>query len=238
MNDDFNMDSDDEGSGNEWLATYGDLVTLLLCFFVLLFAMSNIDARKFKAAIASFQGTGITGLIQGDSSNTGDSILDLFPSSSPSDAAEMQKLYDEVKELIATEGLNTDISLEASQKGVMLVFKDDLLFAPGSAQLKPTVKSTLSSLGEILKQYDRRIRIEGHTDNVPINNSTFPSNWELSTARAISVVKYFTEELNPSERFNAKSFEVAGFSEYAPVAPNDTAENRQRNRRIEIIVLN
>jgi chemotaxis protein MotB len=238
MDEDFNTDSDDEGGGNEWLATYGDLVTLLLCFFVLLFAMSTVDAKKFESLAASFAGGSSAGLNTG-----GESILDLYkiPSIDSSAQAEieddMENLYKEVKKLLDSENLTTDISVEKSERGVLLTFRDDLLFDKGKAILKPSVKNILSSLGILLKKYNKEVRIEGHTDNVPIKNSTYPSNWELSTARAISVVNYYTQEVPINEQINPSNFEVAGRAEFDPVAPNDTEENKQKNRRIKVIVL-
>jgi chemotaxis protein MotB len=242
MDDDFNTDSEEESGGNEWLATYGDLVTLLLCFFVLLFAMSSVDARKFAAAAgsvnSSFAGGSAVGMEQG-----GESVINLVetPIEDTSEDTIKEKaadeIYSEVKKIIDSENLDSEIAVKKSESGVLLTFRDDLLFDKGEAVLKSGVKQTLYSLGNILKKYNNKVRIEGHTDNTPIKNNYFESNWELSTSRAISVVKYYTEELPENERISANIFEVAGLGEYSPVAPNDTAENRQKNRRIEIIIL-
>lgn len=242
MNDDFNVDSDDESGGDEWLATYGDLVTLLLCFFVLLFAMSTVDAKKFQAAAASvnisFSGGSSAGMNQ-----AGDSVVNLFElpiennSESKTEEETMDEIYNEAKKILSSEGLDSEILVKKSERGVLLTFRDDLLFDKGQSILKTDVKKTLYSFAYILKKYNKKIRIEGHTDNIPIKNSTFDSNWELSTARSISVVKYFTEELPLNERISSNIFEVAGLGEHSPVAPNDTDENRQKNRRIEIIIL-
>lgn len=237
MDEDFNVDDDDEGGGAEWLATYGDLVTLLLCFFVLLFAMSTIDNIKFRAAMSSFSSMNVIGSPAGIAENTGDSVLDLFPSPNVGGDGEMEELYREVKELLNEEGLSGEIDLQNLEKGVMLVVKNDVLFDQGKADLRPEMKDILSKFASILKSYNKRVRVEGHTDNVPISNSRYASNWELSTARAISVVKYFTEGVPVKDRISAKNFEVAGLSEFSPVAPNDTAANKQKNRRIEIIIL-
>jgi chemotaxis protein MotB len=238
---DFNITPEDESGGNEWLATYGDLVTLLLCFFVLLFAMSTVDAKKFESMAislaASFSGGNSIVISSG-----GDSILDLNVSPDINTNAEsnakdeMDELYSEVNRLLESEGLSKQISVEKSERGVLLTFQDNLLFDNGKAILKPEVKSILSSLGVILKNHDKKIRIEGHTDNVPIKNAAFPSNWELSTARAISVVNYYTQELPDDKKILPNKFEVAGLAEFNPVAPNDSEENKQKNRRIEIIV--
>lgn len=243
MDDDFNVDSDEESGGNEWLATYGDLVTLLLCFFVLLFASSSLDAKKFKAAAASlnvaFDGGSALGMNQG-----GDSVVDLSElplndtlENKAKEEETMDEIYNEVQKIINSEGLDSEIAVKKSERGVLLIFTDDFLFDKGQAVVKTDVKKTLYSLGNILKKYNKNIRIEGHTDNIPIKNNYFDSNWELSTSRAISVVKYYTEELSANERISPNVFEVAGLGEYSPVAPNDTDENRQKNRRIEVIIL-
>ncbi|MBC2578865.1 OmpA family protein [Clostridium sp. DJ247] len=235
MSEGFNTDDDDESGGNEWLATYGDLVTLLLCFFVLLFAMSNIDNIKFQTAISSF--TGMSTL----STYTGDSLVKLNPNSTiiqnKDREDEIDKLYKEVRELLDSENLSKKTELKKDENGILLIFKDEMLFDKGKADLKSEVKNILSDFGKLLKKYDKKVRIEGHTDNVPIKNSEFSSNWELSTTRAINVVKYFTEEVPSNELIDPKKFEVAGLAEYDPVAPNDTDVNRQKNRRIEIIIL-
>jgi chemotaxis protein MotB len=233
---DFNMDDDDAG-GSEWLATYGDLVTLLLCFFILLFSMSTVDNQKFKRAISALNSMGIMGQSGSVSSNVGDSLSNLDVYNAIDVQEEMDDIYSKVKEVVDTKGLSEDIKVEKIGPGVLLRFKDDILFDPGQAELKPNVKNTLLKLGEILRSHDKRIRIEGHTDNVPINTNKFRSNWELSTARAISVVKYFTEEIPAEQQINPKSFEVSGYGEYHPIAPNDTDQNKQKNRRIEVTIL-
>lgn len=122
----------------------------------------------------------------------------------------MDEIYNEVKRIIALEGLDSEIAVKKSERGIGLVFRDDLLFDKGQAIVKPDVKKILYSLANILKKYNKNIRIEGHTDNIPIKNNYFDSNWELSTTRAISVVKYYTEELSVNERISPNVFEVAG----------------------------
>lgn len=205
--------------------------------------MSSIDAKKFKAVASSinvaFSGGSTLGM-----NNAGDTVVDLseLPVNDTlekeiKEEKKMDEIYNEVKRIIELEGLNSEIAVKKSERGIGLVFRDDLLFDKGQAVVKPDVKKILYSLANILKEYNKNIRIEGHTDNIPIKNNYFNSNWELSTARAISVVKYYTEELPVNERISPNVFEVAGLSEHSPVAPNDTDENRQKNRRIEIIII-
>lgn len=236
----FNVDDDDD-AGGEWLSTYGDLVTLLLCFFVLLYSMSTIDNQKFKKVIAAFNSMGIlgqSGSINPESSS-GDSMsnLDIYNAIDVQQQEEMDNIYKKVKDLVDAKGLAEDVDVEKVDAGVLLRFKDEVLFDTGQAELKDNSKNTLQKLAEILRQHNKNIRIEGHTDNVPIRNSRFRSNWELSAARAISVVRFFTEELPEGQRFDSKIFEVAGYGEHRPIAPNDSEQNRQKNRRIEVTII-
>lgn len=233
---DFNMDEDDAGGG-EWLATYGDLVTLLLCFFVLLYSMSTIDNQKFRKAVSALNSIGIQGQSGNVNSNVGDSISNFDIYNAIDVQQEMDNIYSKVKELVDSRDLSKDVQVEQVSAGVLLRFKDEILFDVAQADLKPNAKNTLQKLGEILRAYDKSIRIEGHTDNVPINTSRFRSNWELSTARAISVVRYFTEELPADQRIVPTKFEVSGYGEYHPIANNDSEQNKQKNRRIEITIL-
>lgn len=248
--------NEDGGNPNEWLNTYADLVTLLLCLFVLLYSMSTIDNQKFKKAIAAFNSIGIVAHTGTVDPGIGDSISELEiynaiqvdeilgeidqhkSEESPEERAEeeMKYIYEEVKKLVEEGGLSKDISLEKIDEGVVLRFKDEFLFTTGQADLKSNVKTILQHIGDILRRYDKKVKIEGHTDNVPINTSKFPSNWELSTARAISVIKYFTEELPYHKRLNPSRLEASGYGEYHPIMQNDSEINRQKNRRVEIII--
>jgi chemotaxis protein MotB len=235
---DFNMDDDDAG-GSEWLATYGDLVTLLLCFFILLFSMSTVDNQKFKKVISALNSMGITGQSGSVTENVGDTISSLDIYNSIDIQEEMDDIYSKVKAMIESKGLSQDINVEKVEAGVLLRFKNEILFDSGQAELKENARNTLEMLGEILRSYDKNIRIEGHTDNVPVNtsNNRFRSNWELSSARSISVVRYFTEDVPAEQRIDPKKFEVSGYGEYHPIAPNNSPQNKQKNRRIEITIL-
>lgn len=233
----YNVDDDDDVGGSEWLATYGDLVTLLLCFFILLYSMSIMDIAKFKKAAGSLNAMGITGQSGSMNSNAGDTISNLDIYNAIDVQEEMDDIYSKIKAIVDSKGLSEDVQVEKVGPGVLLRFKDEILFDVGQSDLKANAKNTLQRIGEILKAHDKSIRVEGHTDNVPINTTRFRSNWELSTSRAISVVKYFTEELAAEQRIDPKEFEVSGYGEYHPIAPNDSEQNKQKNRRIEITIL-
>jgi chemotaxis protein MotB len=256
MDDDFSALDEGGGSSNEWMNTYADLVTLLLCFFVMLFSMSTLDNQKFKKAIAAFNSIGILGQTGTVNPAIGDSLSDLDiynaiqleeilgsldrknfgETQEERTQREMNYIYDEVKNLVEEGELSGDIILEKIDEGVVLRFKDEFLFTTGQADLRSNVKTILQQIGDILRRYDKKVKIEGHTDNMPINTIKFPSNWELSTARAISVIKYYTEELTYDKRLNPDRLEASGYGEYHPIVPNDSETNRQKNRRVEIII--
>ena len=129
-------------------------------------------------------------------------------------------------------GLRGDVVLEKTSKGLKCKIKSDVLFEPGQAAIKSISYPYLDEMMLIAKEHDLSLRIEGHTDDTPIHNDTFLSNWELSTARSVKVLKYYLEkEVIPAERLSA-----AGYSQYRPLAPNDTPQGRAQNRRIEVIL--
>lgn len=227
------------GGVPEWMATYGDLVTLLMCFFVLLFAFSSIDAQKFEAVMQSFQGS--AGILSGGTSLTpADMIFDGMPeveASKPvTNQEDLQVLKEAVEKFIAENKLESKVTVELEDRGLLLRFEDNALFDSGKADLKDSSVTTLKFLAEILNTEEfntKNVRVEGHTDNRPINTAKFPSNWELSTTRASNVVRFFIEvgKMQPSR------FSASGYSEYYPIASNDLPEGRAMNRRVDIVVL-
>lgn len=224
----------------EWMATYGDLVTLLMCFFVLLFAFAEIDAQKFEAVMQSFQGS--AGILSGGKTlSDGPFVFEAMPENEISKAVEepvedIEVLKEEVEKLLEAADLESEVELELEARGLIIRFPDKVLFDSGKADLKSGALDTLKALGETLndEQFaDKLIRVEGHTDNVPINTLIYPSNWELSGARSSNVVKFFQEEalMDPTR------LSVTGYGEYRPIESNDTAEGRARNRRVDIVIL-
>lgn len=223
----------------EWMATYGDLVTLLMCFFVLLFAFSSIDAQKFEAVMQSFQGS--AGILQSGTALTpNDMIFDGMPESKVSEKTEptdnLEILEERIQEFLEQNQLEADVTVELEERGLLLRFEDNALFDSGKAELKGSSLETLQFLAQILNTDEfssKYVRVEGHTDNRPINTAKFPSNWELSTTRASNVVRFFIETGNMlPQRFSA-----SGYSEYYPIASNDSSEGRALNRRVDIVVL-
>ncbi len=214
--------------GTVWLTTFNDMVTLLMVFFVLLFSMGSLDVKRFKNfqhALQSAMGVlnagrrAPVGLLS-DKDKTAYETHNDTKAQSGANAA-IDKLDD-------TQG----IEAEYTPKGIQLTLDDDLLFASGSATLKTDGVALLLRISAIIKPLKRRIRIEGHTDNVPIATTRYPSNWELSTERAINVVKYFINQggIDPSY------LSAVGYGDVKPKTDNRSAFSRSKNRRVEIIL--
>ena len=256
-----------------WMATFSDLMNLLLCFFVMLFSMSSIDANKWNAMAASMSSSAFS-IFNAGSTAIGEGILisngvsqlnDLdeyisnagrnADSETDSDNYEKyesaaaleealneknlqsnEELSETVQEAIDENSLADQVNVSFTAQYVQLSMKGALLFDSGSAVLKDQSKPVLDKVGVILERYgsDAVIEIEGHTDNVPIHNSKFADNEELSSARALSVFYYLVENtsLDPS------NLRHAGMGDRTPVADNSTDEGRSKNRRVEIRIYN
>ena len=224
----------------EWMATYGDLVTLLMCFFVLLFAFSSIDAQKFEAVMQSFQGS--AGVLSGGKAlSEAPLVFDGMPESQTSsqqviEQNKLENLKEQVEQYLEENQMGAMVDIELEDRGLVIRFKDNVLFDPGSATIKAGSFPILDFLSELLSTdelINEEIRVEGHTDNVPNISTLYPSNWELSTARATNVVRYFVEQSS----FLPGRLSAAGYSEYHPISTNDTAEGRSANRRVDIVVI-
>ncbi|MGD9079288.1 MAG: flagellar motor protein MotB [Desulfobacterales bacterium] len=233
---------EDEGDKRAgWLTTFNDLVTLLMVFFVLLFTMSTIDTKKmqdFQYALQS--GLGIL--------ETGNKVAISVKRTQPVDdmshimtQAEGElnkkgnsqvsgKLVDQIRQMMDND---PDIQVTRTDQETRLSFEDQVLFDFGKAAINPAGFVFLDKIADVLDKIPYAVRVEGHTDNVPIRTRRFPSNWELSVARAVSVVKYFVEVSN----INPQRLSAVGYGESRPVAENDTLSNRAKNRRVEILLL-
>lgn len=231
---------EDRASNTEgWMTTYADMMSLLLCFFVLLFAYSAIDAHKFKEVAMSLRGA--LGIL-----DSGPSLLNANQLPAPSNPIQQDLPTDrsrritetvqKVRMLLLDKGLDDRVELVTDyRRGVVIRFRDAVLFDFAKAEIKPESEVLLDNVAEILSALPNEVVIEGHTDNIPVKpNSEFDSNWDLSTKRSIRVLEYFIESagVGPPERLSA-----SGYGEYRPVAANDTEENRALNRRVDIVLL-
>lgn len=230
--------SDDDGPSGAppWITSYADMTQLLLTFFVLLFAFSSIDAIKFRQAVISLQGA--LGVLTGGPQllNPGELPVpkpptDLRPSGKSE--IELEGVMQEFQSFLKEQALANDVHLEITERGLVVSFMDKVLFDLGQADLRPEARRVLSEVAIILRKIPNDIRIEGHTCDLPINTPKFPSNWELSTARACTVLRYFIE----AEGLAPDRFAAMGYGEYRPKVPNTSEENRALNRRVDIVIL-
>lgn len=228
------------GGAPEWMTTFSDMMTLLLTFFVLLYSFSSIDAGKFKAFLASFQGQGILSHgevpfeeISPDADiNPSDDPLANESSSIISMNASTAQTLEKVQNFIEEMGLEAEVSVRVEEPGVAINIKDRILFDSGKADLKEEAKTVLDPLAKLFSTIKEEIWVEGHTDNRPIHTKEYPTNWELSTARSSRVIRYFVE----NKKLEPTQFVAVGFAEYHPVAPNNSLENMQQNRRVVMII--
>lgn len=212
-----------------WMVTYGDAVTLLLAFFVLLFTFSTIDLQRFQQIMSAFQGS--ISVLDGGRTVTTDQSLET--QMSELDLEQLQRLHAELQEFLEVEGLTGSVEVHLEERGVTVRFADQLFFDLGQAVLKPEAVGVLESLSPILRDIPNPIRIEGHTDDLPIQTAQFPSNWELSTRRATSVIRHLVE----NHGFSPQRLSAAGYGEHRPLTENDTAEKRAQNRRVDIVIM-
>ncbi len=230
-----NREPEKPANHERWLLTYSDLITLLMIFFVLLYTISNINAKKFADLSASMS-KALLG--QNSGKILGEAVGQLPIKESLSqqvkiEAQNILKAQQQIEKLIKEQGLAGKVEVSQESRGLIISLKEALLFKSGSAAITPEAKVILVKVGQILKMLPNQMRIEGHTDNLPIHTAAFPSNWELSTGRATNVVKMLIYEVGMGpERFSA-----AGYGEYRPIAANNNEFNRARNRRVDIVVV-
>ena len=219
-------------NAERWLLTYADLITLLLAFFIMMYVFSKRDAYKYDEVASHLKTifSGGTGLA-GKGSVTATSPIDM-PSRGASSGEIKRQLEGEFVDKNRDKPGSENISVLSDERGVVIRVLDKAFFDEGKAELKDGAKNALDKIVPIIKGVENHIRIEGHTDNVPISTSEFKSNWELSVRRATEVVRYLVEKRGlPPERISA-----TGYAEYRPIAKNTSPQNRALNRRIEIIV--
>ena len=212
---------------DRWMVSYADFVTLLFCFFTAMFAISNIDTNKLGKFVESMRTAFHESGIRGNAFSVIEGVQVFVPTN-----VELESSLKEALGTLLSESKG-DVHVTSDSRGVSVSIADKYFFESGSADLKGNHKDVLDKIASVLDQYSNLIRIEGHTDNIPISNRRFPSNWELSAARAINVAKYFMS----SHNIQPDRISTIGYSEYRPVASNDTTEGRAKNRRVEIILL-
>ena len=231
----------EEEASEAWLLPYSDLMTLLLALFICLFAISQTDetkltqmAQAFSSAFnlggpSFFEGAGPSSTSSRDLMSSEDGGVEAYLAEN----SQLEAVKRNLDQYIGQNDLQEDLSATMTEEGLMIRIKEKALFPSGSADLVPGVQRIGPAIAALVAPIPQRILISGHTDNVPINSAQFPSNWELSSMRALNFMKFILAQDN---RINPARFSALGCSEYRPIASNATEEGRSQNRRVEVLI--
>lgn len=247
----------EEGHQNaeRWLLTYADLITLLMVFFIVLYATSQSDVAKFAQVAASLQKAFNVPVLEGQDKA---SIQGQYGPPVPAESAPApsiapprkavapplsqielirsglyQAIRDDLQEYAAKHNLENKASVELRHEGVLVTISGELLFNAGRADLQPEAQQVLWVAAARLPGLPNEVRVAGHTDNVPLNTAEFPSNWELSSARALTVLHFMRDQMH----IDPARLVALGYGQYRPIVSNDTRESRAKNRRVEILIV-
>jgi len=226
-----------EVSAAGWESIYCSLVLILVAFFALLVSYSTIDGSKvtnfkrgYKGSLSQYsRDLSANGMLENPIYTGGTGIQPSISGITEAEKASIASVMQSLKEYYKKMGLGESVNIDWTHEGFKVNFATNILFAPGLSIVNREAYPYLDQIITIALKNPFFIRIEGHTDDIPINTPEFPSNWELSTARSVNVLRYFIKNKIPAERLAA-----VGFSQYHPVKSNDTPEGRQENRRVEI----
>jgi len=214
---------------DRYLITYADLITLLLGLFIILYAISKIDLQKYQQMM-NVMGNVFGSKVETVSQPNGKNGTNF---NGGTENSPMPELKSKLRSLIDTYNYGDSFSLQENDRGLTVRIQDNIIFPSGSAELNENFKKVLIRLGRILKNIPNDIRIEGHTDNVPIKTALYPSNWHLSVARALNTAYFLIKESG----MNQDKVSIVGYSEYRPIASNETPEGREKNRRVDIVII-
>ncbi|HJV54208.1 MAG TPA: flagellar motor protein MotD [Noviherbaspirillum sp.] len=232
---------EEQDNHERWMVSYADFITLLFAFFVVMYAISSVNEGKYRAVANSLVGAFRSTPVVPASDNAQQVTAPSIPMASQQrrnaealrrEREQMTHMARDIQKALAPLVSQGKVRVTQSPRGVRVEINASVLFAPGDARLSGETGEVLRAVAVVLKDDDHAIQVEGHTDSVPIMNSAFPSNWELSSVRASSVVRLFAESGIAESRLTA-----IGRGQTQPVESNDTAEGRQRNRRVTIVIL-
>jgi chemotaxis protein MotB len=243
----------EEHVDESWLIPYADLLTLLLALFIVLYSMNSVDIKKFEEMSQAFNialsnGSGIlenTAIVRtgDDNGKKQDEEGSQEDKKKEEDAREelmkkeqedLEKLKKQIDAYIKKNGLTTDLETKLNLSQLMITIRDNALFAPAQANVKPEAEELATAIGKMLQQYpDYEVIVSGHTDDTPISTVFFKSNWDLSSMRAIR----FMDILLKNKQLKPERFSAIGYGEYRPVADNKTVEGRAKNRRVEVSII-
>jgi chemotaxis protein MotB len=229
-------------SSERWLLTYADMITLLLALFIVMFAMSSLDVKKYNTLAKVFASA--FNMTTGASAGVMESSNNVLPAAGTQPILDggnpeykhLQEMMQQLRERITAEDgvqASKGVSMSITQRGLVVSLANSAFFDTGEASLQNSARATLKTIAGTLAFDSRAIMVEGHTDNTPVTTARFPSNWELSTLRATNVVRTLITDYHLSP----KRLSAAGYGEYYPVASNATAAGRAKNRRVDIVIM-
>lgn len=226
-----------------WLLPYADMLTLLLALFIVLFAASSIDAEKYHRMMIALNdklsgGHGILDLsappLEEGKDGDKEEKVDEEEEKKAQEREDLLRLKENIDQYIKDNKLGGELETSLSSDGLLLTIMDNALFDSGSAEVKADALPIAEAIAELLvESAPRKIVVAGHTDNVPISNANFRSNWELSSHRALNFMKILLDRAD----LDPRNLSATGYGEYHPVASNDTPEGRERNRRVEVLIM-
>jgi Flagellar motor protein len=233
--------------------TYGDMVTLLLTFFVMLYSFSSVNTQKWGNLVTALSDsgngvlTGSAGIAEKSHSSSEGQDSKKVGAKANSEVSEEEmndmqnkikssaNLYAQIKSYIDSNNLSKDVSASRVDAEILIRFSNNVLFDSGEATVKPGAYTIVNEISNAINTYEssiEMIRIEGHTDNLPISNSEFASNWELSTDRAVNVLRYLIEK----DHVSPTILSAVGYGEYHPIADNNVEDGRKMNRRVDFVI--
>lgn len=217
-----------------WLLTYADMITLLTAFFIMMYSMSVLNLAKFKQVAISVR-SGFNGEEVGAGIFAKGGVVHMEQDyQTPDPRPSLDEMMRRLAAYLKRHGLEKEVKCRLEERGLVIsVTSDGLLFARGSAALRPEAVGVLDDIGGIVGQLDNEVLVEGHTCDLPISTSTYPSNWELSTARAVTVLRYLVDR----GHVRPQLIGAAGYADTRPCSPNDTEAHRRLNRRVNLVVL-
>ena len=235
------LDQRQSDNHDRWLVSYSDFITLLLAFFVVMYAISSVNDGKYRVVSDSLVNAFgniarkpelATSAVQPVTQLKPKQIAGKNIASERRQQERMQDMARDIMNVLAPLVKEGKVRVTQSNRGITVEINASVLFAPGQAVLEETSSKTLRAVAQVVKDHEHEILVEGHTDDVPIKTANFPSNWELATARASSVVRLFIDSGVGRQRLTA-----LGYAENRPVETNDTPQGRARNRRVTVTVL-
>ena len=237
-----------------WLVSYADFITLLFAVFVVLYAMGQSDKKKVEEVMKSIQesfGMANAGATAPKINVIASQQITVIPSLKPemrtapmerpqsgrgkirAEEKDFRQIKAAIEAYLVKQGAKDKVSLEITRRGLIVSLKEVGFFDSGQADIKPEAYELINTIAEAVTQYNNPLRLEGHTDNIPISTGQFPSNWELSTARATHALKYLMKNFD----IEANKISATGYAEFRPLAGNETSEGRAKNRRVDLVMV-